>query len=106
MIFKVGSDARATEAAQETCRKLARKKTPSRREKNTICLSFLCVWPRRAADQKIAAKMASEALPESLPGAKIYQLFVSDPGGAPRHFWDLGGGSPGAPGRAQEGQRA
>ena len=87
------------------------EKTPSRREKNIYFLHFFCFWPPRAADKKTAAKMASEVLPERLLGTprepKIDQLLASGrPGGRAKSFLRFRGASPGAPGRAQEGQGA
>ena len=115
MIFKVASHARATEAAQEACRKLARK-SPSRGEKHKpyFFLYFIGFWPRRAAVQKIAAKMAPEALPESLqgspgdpPGAQNRSTSRLRPArGARQVIFEISGRLPGSPGEGPRGPRS
>ena len=52
MIFKVGSDARATEAAQEACRKLARKNAFPKRKKHAFSSFFLFLASPRRGSKK------------------------------------------------------
>ena len=113
MIFKVGSDARATEAAQEACRKLARKNAFPKRKNHLFSFFFvfglpaprikklLPKWPPKSSRRGSRAVLGTPREP------KIDQLLASGrPGGRAKSCLGFWGASPGAPGRAQEGQGA
>ena len=99
LIFKVGTDARATEAAQETCRKLARKSAFPKREKYYLYKLFLLFGLAAPRFKKMLPKWppkpsrrASRAVLGTPREPKIDQLFASGrPRGAPSHFLGPGG---------------
>ena len=100
--FRRPRDRSSARSVSKTCSK---KRLPE--EKQIYFLHFFCFWPPRAADQKTAAKMASEVLPERLQtGAQNRSTSRLRPArGARQVIFEISGGLPGSRGghrRAKE----
>ena len=108
--FRRPRDRSSARSVSKTCSK---KRLPEDR-KSIFFFIFFCFWPPRAADQKTAAKMASEVLPERLQGSP------GDPAGAQNRstsrlrpargarqvMFGILGGLPGRPGEGPGGPRS
>ena len=110
MIFKVGSDARATEAAQEACRKLARKNAFPKRNKHAFSSFFLFLAsPRRGSKKCCQNGLRSPPgeAPGDPAGAQNRSTSRLRPArGARQVMFGILGGLPGRPGEGPGGPRS
>ena len=113
MIFKVDPDARATEAAQEACRKLARKNAFPKRKKHVFSFFFLFLAsPRRGS--KNCCQNGLRSPPGEAPGqswgprGSPKSINFSSPAGpgARQVMFGILGGFPGRPGEGPGGPRS